>query len=107
MSTAEFSTIFAAEPTAGPLEVRHLRSRNYRNAADTSRLTSTHWHIAWANGLGWGFDGMDGARRPTEVCATIGGAGMILAGASFAAGRAVLLKPRGEEARKARYLLHS
>lgn len=45
----------------GPLEARHLRSRLYRNAADTSRLTSTHWHIAWANGLGWGFDGMDGA----------------------------------------------
>ena len=45
----------------GPLEVVHLRSRNYRNAADNTRLTSTHWHIAWANGLGWGFDGMDGA----------------------------------------------
>src|SRR5580698_5705884 len=46
---------------AGPLETRHLRSSVYRNATDTSRLTSTHWHIAWANGLGWGFDGMDGA----------------------------------------------
>jgi MFS transporter, putative metabolite:H+ symporter len=45
----------------GPLEARHLGSRLYRNAADTSRATSTHWHIAWANGLGWGFDGMDGA----------------------------------------------
>jgi hypothetical protein len=45
----------------GRLEAIHLRSRNYRNAADTSRITSTHWHIAWANGLGWGFDGMDGA----------------------------------------------
>src|SRR2546421_7781096 len=61
MSTAEFSTTFAAGPTAGPLEARHLQSRNYRNAANTARLTSTHWHIAWANGLGWGFDGMDGA----------------------------------------------
>ena len=45
----------------GPLEAVHLRSRNYRNAADNTRITSTHWHIAWANGLGWGFDGMDGA----------------------------------------------
>jgi MFS family permease len=47
--------------TVGPLEARHLGSRLYRNAADTNRITSTHWHIAWANGLGWGFDGMDGA----------------------------------------------
>ncbi len=23
-------------------------------------MTATHWHIAVANGLGWGFDGMDG-----------------------------------------------
>src|ERR1700733_6777946 len=45
----------------GPLEERHLRSPIYRNTTDTTRLTSTHWHIAWANGLGWGFDGMDGA----------------------------------------------
>lgn len=50
-----------AGAVVGPLEERHLRSRVYRNATDTSRLTSTHWHIAWANGLGWGFDGMDGA----------------------------------------------
>jgi MFS family permease len=51
----------AAGAIVGPLEARHLGSRHYRNAADTSRITSTHWHIAWANGLGWGFDGMDGA----------------------------------------------
>ena len=38
-----------------------MRSHAFRNAASTSRVTSTHWHIAWANGLGWGFDGMDGA----------------------------------------------
>jgi len=50
-----------AGAVVGPLEERHLGSRLYRNAADTSRVTSTHWHIAWANGLGWGFDGMDGA----------------------------------------------
>src|ERR1700735_3679918 len=55
----------AAAPAAGavivPLEAQYLASRLYRNVADTSRITSTHWHIAWANGLGWGFDGMDGA----------------------------------------------
>lgn len=59
------SDILAVTPDSGqvvgPLEQRHFRSRVYRNATDTSRLTSTHWHIAWANGLGWGFDGMDGA----------------------------------------------
>jgi hypothetical protein len=53
----------AGQPAAtlGPLEAVHLRSQNYRNAADNTRITPTHWHIAWANGLGWGFDGMDGA----------------------------------------------
>ena len=61
MSMAESSTGFAAADPAGPLETRHLQSRIYRNATQTMRLTSTHWHIAWANGLGWGFDGMDGA----------------------------------------------
>jgi len=61
MSMAESSTGFAAADPAGPLEARHLQSRIYRNATQTTRLTSTHWHIAWANGLGWGFDGMDGA----------------------------------------------
>ena len=50
-----------AAAIVGPIEARHLDSRLYRNAADPSRITSTHWHIAWANGLGWGFDGMDGA----------------------------------------------
>jgi hypothetical protein len=61
MSTAQSSTIFGPGTPAGPLEARHLRSRIYRNATQTSRLTSTRWHIAWANGLDWGFDGMDGA----------------------------------------------
>src|ERR1700704_1514790 len=50
-----------AVAAAGPLEQQHLGSRLYRNVADPSRITATHWHIAWANGLGWGFDGMDGA----------------------------------------------
>jgi MFS transporter, putative metabolite:H+ symporter len=58
---AEPATAVAAGPSVGPLETRHLQSWKYRNAADTTRLTSTHWHIASANGLGWGFDGMDGA----------------------------------------------
>jgi MFS transporter, putative metabolite:H+ symporter len=51
----------ASDVGVGPLEAWHLRSHAFRNAASTSRVTSTHWHIAWANGLGWGFDGMDGA----------------------------------------------
>ena len=51
----------AAAAVVGPLESRHLDSRIFRNVADGSRVTATHWHIAWANGLGWGFDGMDGA----------------------------------------------
>jgi hypothetical protein len=60
------ATIDAAEPgllageTAGPLEQRHLQYANYRAVADGSKVTRTHWHIALANGLGWGFDGMDG-----------------------------------------------
>jgi MFS family permease len=56
---AEAAPAVAAPPSVGPLEARHLQSHAYRNATETSRLTSTHWHIAWANGLGWGFDGMD------------------------------------------------
>jgi MFS transporter, putative metabolite:H+ symporter len=45
----------------GPLEAKHIRSAAYRNVAQQEKVTRTHWHIAWANGLGWGFDGMDGA----------------------------------------------
>jgi MFS family permease len=44
----------------GPLEERHMQAANFRAAADNTKVTSTHWHIAMANGLGWGFDGMDG-----------------------------------------------
>ena len=50
-------------PTAipiGPLEARYREQSNFRNASDQTRVTPTHWHIAIANGLGWGFDGMDG-----------------------------------------------
>ena len=45
----------------GPLERHHMKSEIFRNASQSEKLTKTHWHIAWANGLGWGFDGMDGA----------------------------------------------
>ncbi len=51
--------LFAGE-APGPLEQRHLEYANYRAVAEGSKLTRTHWHIALANGLGWGFDGMDG-----------------------------------------------
>ena len=44
----------------GPLERQHLQYANYRAVADNSKVTRTHWHIALANGLGWGFDGMNG-----------------------------------------------
>jgi hypothetical protein len=45
---------------AGPLERQYLQYANYRAVADSSKLTRTHRHIAVANGLGWGFDGMNG-----------------------------------------------
>jgi MFS family permease len=45
----------------GPLEQKHMQNANYRNVAGTGeQVTKTHWHIAIANGAGWGFDGMDG-----------------------------------------------
>ena len=44
----------------GPLEARYRRSAAFRAASDQTQVTATHWHIAVANGLGWGFDGMDG-----------------------------------------------
>jgi MFS family permease len=47
--------------TIGPLEQKHLKSQIYRNVCDPSKLTSTHWHVAISNGLGWAFDGMDAA----------------------------------------------
>jgi hypothetical protein len=52
VSIAETTIASAGDSLVGPLEARHLESRIYRNAADSTRLTSTHWHIAWANGLG-------------------------------------------------------
>ncbi|MGY4575048.1 MULTISPECIES: MFS transporter [Bradyrhizobium] len=49
-----------ASSDVGPLEQKHLQYANYRAVADTTEITKTHWHIATANALGWGFDGMDG-----------------------------------------------
>ena len=42
------------------MEERYRLSAAFRNASDQTRVTPTHYHIAIANGLGWGFDGMDG-----------------------------------------------
>ncbi len=44
----------------GPLEQKHLQYANYRAVTDGTEISKTHWHIALANALGWGFDGMDG-----------------------------------------------
>ena len=44
----------------GPLEQKHLLNANYRAVTDGTEVSKTHWHIAAANALGWGFDGMDG-----------------------------------------------
>jgi hypothetical protein len=49
----------AGEPI-GPLEQKHLQFANYRAVTDDTEVSKTHWHIATANALGWGFDGMDG-----------------------------------------------
>ncbi len=43
----------------GPLEARHLLSRNYRNVAQTARITRTHYHVALANFLGYVVDSLD------------------------------------------------
>jgi len=48
-----------AAEALGPLERKHLRYANFRAVAGGAEVTRTHWHIAFANGLGWAFDGMD------------------------------------------------
>ena len=58
-SSAAAAAIPAGEPV-GPLEQEHLQYANYRAVSDGTKLSKTHWHIATANALGWGFDGMDG-----------------------------------------------
>src|ERR1700682_6119136 len=54
------ATAIPADDPIGPLEQRHLQFANYRAVTDGTKLSRTHWHIAAANALGWGFDGMDG-----------------------------------------------
>ena len=59
MSPSE--AVASSDIITGPLEQSYrARSAAFRAASDTTRVTRTHWHIAIANGLGWGFDGMDG-----------------------------------------------
>jgi hypothetical protein len=43
----------AVPGTAAPKQ-RHMQSAAFRAAADTTRVTPTHYHIATANGLGRG-----------------------------------------------------
>jgi hypothetical protein len=50
-----------SEAVIGPMEERYRHSQAFRNGSDQTKLTPTHHHIAIANGLGWGFDGMEGA----------------------------------------------
>src|SRR5690242_21832246 len=53
--------VASSDIITGPLEQSYrARSAAFRAASDSTRVTRTHWHIAIANGLGWGFDGMDG-----------------------------------------------
>jgi hypothetical protein len=52
--------IVMSDAVIGPLEAHYRLSRAFREASDQTRVTATHYHIAIANGLGWGFDGMDG-----------------------------------------------
>jgi MFS family permease len=59
MSPSE--ALATAPPAIGPLEEHYRTSSTaFCAASDSTRVTRTHWHIAIANGLGWGFDGMDG-----------------------------------------------
>lgn len=61
--TADGLAAPAAAPVGsdvGPLEQQHLQNANFRAVAGGDTVTKTHWHIASANALGWGFDGMDG-----------------------------------------------
>ncbi len=53
--------VASSDIITGPLEQSYrARSAAFRAASNSTRVTRTHWHIAIANGLGWGFDGMDG-----------------------------------------------
>ncbi len=58
--TADGLSAPGASDDIGPLEQKHLQYANYRAVAGGKDVSKTHWHIAIANALGWGFDGMDG-----------------------------------------------
>src|ERR1700753_893536 len=58
--TADGLSAPVASDDVGPLEQKHLQYANYRAVAGGTAISKTHWHIALANGLGWGFDGMGG-----------------------------------------------
>ena len=40
----------------GPLDQKHLQYAKLRASANGTGVIKTHWHIALATGLGWGFD---------------------------------------------------
>ena len=50
------TVVGTADLELGPLEQKHLQYANFRAVANGTEVTKTHWHIALANGLGWGFD---------------------------------------------------
>ena len=61
MSTTAYQPSNSGERGVGPLEREaHAATRTIVRSPTTAGITPTHWHIAIANGLGWGFDGMDG-----------------------------------------------
>jgi MFS transporter, putative metabolite:H+ symporter len=60
VSQAALGESYPESTEPGPLEQQHMKSAAFRAASDNTNVTPTHWHIAAANGLGWGFDGMDG-----------------------------------------------
>src|SRR5437764_7547733 len=53
------TAVEVADLGLGPLERKHLQHPNYCAVAGGAEITRTHWHIALANGLGWGFRGVD------------------------------------------------
>jgi putative MFS transporter len=52
MTTEELS------PQVGPAESKHINSRRYQDVISGDRVTTTHWFIAWAGGLGFMIESM-------------------------------------------------
>ena len=52
MTTEELS------PQVGPAEAKHINSRRYQDVITGDRVTTTHWFIAWAGGLGFMIESM-------------------------------------------------